>query len=97
MPSAIPSPVQEAAPPEAGGNGCKPFPREISWEAINDIEMELHSMAMRVKAVEIIGRGATDSVHGDNLTDVFGFLAEDMSGDIERIKELLGLGKEVRS
>jgi len=28
---------------------------------------------------------------------VFGFLAEDISGDIERLKELLGIGREARS
>ena len=67
---------------------------ELDWDRI---EMEIHAIAMRVMAVEIVGRGAVESVHGESLTDVFGFLAEDISGDIERLKELLGIGREDRS
>jgi hypothetical protein len=65
----------------------------LAWDKI---EMKIHSIAQRVMAVEVIGRGATENVHGESLADVFGFLAEDISGDIERLKELLGLGREAR-
>ena len=89
------------SPSAAGGNDCPPFPpkpkphdfhgkHELNW---CDIEMEIHAIAKRVMAMELIGRGATDSVHGESLTDVFGFLADDISGDIERLKDLLGLGE----
>ena len=88
------------SPSEVGSNDGQPFlakpksydfcgKRELDWSRI---ETEIHSIA-----VEIIGRGATERVHGESLTDVFGFLADDICGDIERLKELLGLGREVRS
>ena len=87
--------VQEAAAVERK-NGCPPpldfrRRRELNWD---HIEMEIHSIARRAMAVEIIGRSAQENVHGESLGEVFEFLANDMRGDIERLKELLGIGRE---
>jgi hypothetical protein len=35
---------------------------ELDWDRI---EMEIHAIAMRVMAVEIVGRGAVESVHSE--------------------------------
>jgi hypothetical protein len=67
--------------------------REIDW---SKLEVELHAIAARVQAVEMIGRGAQDSVHGEPLGEVFSLIAQDISDNIERLKELLGLGWETR-
>jgi hypothetical protein len=67
---------------------------ELDWDRI---EMEIHSIAGRAKAVEMVGRTAQDNIHGEKLGEVFDFLASDISGDIERLKELLGIDREVRS
>jgi hypothetical protein len=100
MPQDIHQPIEEAA---AGGCSCStPKPasfdfrgqRELDWDRI---EMEFHSISMRAMAVEMVGRTAQDKVHGESLTDVFLMLAEDMSGGLERLKELLGLRREVQS
>jgi hypothetical protein len=66
---------------------------ELDWDRI---EMEIHSIARRAKAVEMVGRTAQDNIHGEKLGEVFDFLASDISGDIERLKELLGIGREDR-
>jgi hypothetical protein len=97
MPDSIPT---NASPAEAADSNGHQLPsldfrgrHKLRWD---DIEKEIHSIAMRAAAVEMVGRTAQDGVHGEDLTDVFGFLAEDIHGDIERLKELLGLGKGVR-
>jgi hypothetical protein len=37
-----------------------------------------------------------DDTYGEKLGNVPDMIASDIQGDIERLKELLGLGKEVR-
>ena len=67
---------------------------ELAWDKI---EHELTSIATKATAVEIVGRSAQDDIHGEKLGDVFDMLASDIHGDVGRLKELLGLGKVVRS
>jgi hypothetical protein len=93
MPQSIPKPTDDAA---AGSNGHK-HPsldfhgqRELDW---TKIEMEIHCIFLRARAMEMIRRTAQDAVHGEDLTDVFGMLTEHLYGDIERLKELLGIGR----
>ena len=38
---------------------------DITRMAMAWIEMEIHAIAMRVMAVEIVGRGAVESVHSE--------------------------------
>jgi hypothetical protein len=97
MPQAIPKPTDDAA---AGSNGHRHRSldfhgqRELDW---SKIEMEIHCITLRAKAVEMIGRTAQDAVHGEDLTDVFEMLTSHIFGDLERLKELLGIGREERS
>jgi hypothetical protein len=97
MPNTIPKPAQEAASGSNGQRACsRDFhgQRALDWSAI---EMEIHCIALRAKAVEMIGRNCQDDVHGEKLGDVFEMLTSHIFGDIERLKELLGLGREARS
>jgi hypothetical protein len=96
MPEATPKPIEE---PAAGTNGHR-LPsldfrgqHELDW---SKIEGEIHALSARAMAVEMIGRTAQDDIHGERLGHVFDALAEDISGGIERLKELLGLGNEVQ-
>jgi hypothetical protein len=97
MPQAIPK-TDDAA---AGKNGHRH--RSLDFSGQHDlewskIEMEIHCIALRTKAVEMIGRNCHDDVHGEKLGDVFEMLTSHIFGDIERLKELLGLrDKEARS
>jgi hypothetical protein len=88
----------QLSPSDAGSNGSSPLDfrgqRKLDWDKI---EMEIHSISLRATAVEMIGRNAQDNVHGEKLSDVFEMLTSHIYGDIERLKELLGLGREVRS
>jgi hypothetical protein len=85
-----PTPIEEAA----GSNGHR-LPSldfrgrfELNWSKIED---EIHAISARALAVEMVGRTAQDDIHGERLGHVFDFLATDILGDIERLKELLGL------
>jgi hypothetical protein len=88
MPQAIPK-----LEPIADACRCS-FDRkhELRWD---EIEMEIHCISARVMAVEMIGRGAQEDVHGQKLGHVFDMLTSHLYGDVERLKELLGLSREV--
>jgi|KBSSwiStaDraftv2_1062776.scaffolds.fasta_scaffold60724_5 hypothetical protein len=93
----LPQPIEE---PAAGTNGHR-LPsldfrgqHELDW---SKIEGEIHALSARAMAVEMIGRTAQDDIHGERLGHVFDALAEDISGAIERLKDLLGLDKGVRT
>jgi hypothetical protein len=96
MPDSIPSNAKPEEAATVASNGHRPpsldFRRqgELDW---SKIESEIHSIAMRAMAVEMVGRTAQDAIHGESLCDVFGFLSDDIAGDIARLKELLGLGR----
>jgi hypothetical protein len=98
MPEAIPNPIQEPATATNGHRHPSLDFRgqiELDWPAI---EEQIHAIGRRAKAVEMVGRTAQDDVHGETLVDVFAFLAEDISADLERLTVLLGLGNaKVRS
>ena len=102
MPHPIPSPIKEAAAAIVERSNGHPSSldfrrgRDLDWSSI---ETELHALTARVMAVEIIGRSAQENVHGEKLGEVFDFLTSDMRGDVQRLKELLGLdsGKGVQS
>jgi hypothetical protein len=99
MPQAIHRPIEEAA----GNCSCSaPKPASFDFRGKHpldwdEIEVEIHSISLRATTVEMIGRTARDAVHGDDLTDVFGQVAAELSRDIERLKYLLGLDKGCRS
>jgi hypothetical protein len=93
----VPNPAKEAAASNGHRSPSLDFhgQRELDW---SKIEFEIHCITLRAKAVEMIGRTAQDAVHGEDLTDVFEMLTSHLYGDLERLKELLGLrDKEARS
>ena len=84
--TAIHTTAHEAAacpsPCDTGGssNGHPPsfdFRRKhaLDWTAI---EMELANLSTRIAAVELLGRTAIDSVHGEKMVEVFLVTADDL-------------------
>ena len=103
----MPQAIHCLSPCDAGGNdGQPPSPklrsydfrrrRELDWD---DIEIELANLSVRIEAVEMLGRTAIDSIHGEKMVEVFSITADDLDAHVTRLKVLLGLenGEEVQS
>jgi hypothetical protein len=90
MPEAIPKPIEEAT---AGSNSHRRpsldfrSRRELDWSAI---ESAIHELFAHATAVEMIGRGAEDNIHGEKLEPVFSYLSDEMEGRLNDLWELLG-------